>query len=71
MRDRHWDKVRELVKSDFQINDELSLGNIYGLQLSSMADDIEEITDQAVQEARMEKQLNTVSDFWKDIIFDF
>ena len=71
MRDRHWDAIRDKVKTDFQINDQLLLKNIWDLQLTKIAEDVEEITDQAVQEARMEKQLKAIAEFWKDIKFDF
>lgn len=71
MRDRHWDMIREKSKSDFVIDDKLILKNIYDLNLGAIADDVEEITDQAVQEAKMEKTLKAIAEFWKDIEFDF
>lgn len=71
MRDRHWDAIREKCKTEFTIDDNLLLKFIWDLQLTKIAEDVEEITDQAVQEARMEKQLNAIAEFWKDIKFDF
>jgi len=71
MRDRHWKAIKEKVQREFEINDSLLLKDIYDLQLGNIADDVEEITDQAVQEARMEKQLNQIEALWKDVNFDF
>jgi len=71
MRVRHWDAVREKCKSDFQIDDKLKLNDIYKLNLGKIQEDIEEITEQAVQEAKMEKTLKQVSDFWNEIKFEF
>lgn len=71
MKDRHWQQVKDKVATDFELNDSLKLQFIWDLNIGKYQDDVEEITDQAVQEARMEKQLNTIADFWKDIAFDF
>lgn len=71
MKDRHWDQVRDKCNTQFNIDGNLTLEFIYDLNLGKIQDDVEEITEQAVQEARMEKQLITISDFWKDIEFDF
>ena len=45
--------------------------DIWNLKLTNIAEDVEEICDQAMQEARMEKQLHDIQEFWKDIKFDF
>ena len=57
MRDRHWDMIREKVGSNFTIDDNLYLRNIYELNLNKYKEDVEEITDQSRQEAKMEKTL--------------
>jgi len=41
------------------------------LQLHRYQEDVEEITDQARQEAKMEKTLAKLDDTWKDVEFDF
>jgi len=47
MRERHWDMIREKVKSNFVIDHNLRLSHIYDLELGKYAEDVEEITDQA------------------------
>lgn len=64
MRERHWDMVREKVKANFVIDANLKLEDIYNLNLGKYAEDVEEITDQANQEAKMEKTLNAIEAFW-------
>jgi dynein heavy chain len=41
------------------------------LNLNKYAEDVEETTDQAKQEAKMEKTLNKLNETWKDIKFQF
>ena len=71
MRPRHWDAVKALVKADFKIDDSLILKTIYDLNLGKHSDDVEEITDQAGQEARMEKTLKEFEEFWVNVDYDF
>lgn len=71
MRERHWDMVRTKSNSSFVIDENLRLSDIYDLDLGKIAEDVEEITDQANQEANMEKNLNNIEEFWVDIKFDF
>jgi dynein heavy chain len=71
MRDRHWNAIRAKVKSNFQVDDSLLLQDVYNLNLQDYKEDVEEITDQAKQEAKMEKTLAKLEEIWKDIKFDF
>ena len=71
MRDRHWDMIREKVQSNFVIDDKLYLKDIYELNLNKYKEDVEEITDQSRQEAKMEKTLGILKERWVDIIFEF
>jgi len=71
MRDRHWDAIRTKVKSNFVVDDKLILKDIYCLNLQDYKEDVEEITDQAKQEAKMEKTLAKLEETWKDIAFEF
>lgn len=43
--ERHWKKLKELVKSDFEINENLQLRTVWDLELYLYKDGIEEITD--------------------------
>jgi dynein heavy chain len=49
----------------------LLLKDIYDLNLGKYQDDVEEITDQAKQEAKMEKTLAKIEVIWKDVLFEF
>jgi len=71
MRQRHWDDLKAKVGQDFTIDDSLLLQDIYNLKLGKYAEDVEEITDQAKQEAKMEKTLAKLEEIWKDIMFEF
>lgn len=71
MRDRHWDDLKSKVGQQFTIDDNLILKDIFDLNLGKYADDVEEITDQAKQESKMEITLAKIEVGWKDILFDF
>lgn len=71
MRDRHWNAIRTKVKSNFVVDDKLLLQDVYNLNLGEYKEDVEEITDQAKQEAKMEKTLAKLEETWKDIKFEF
>lgn len=71
MRDRHWNAIRAKVKSNFVVDDKLLLQDVYNLNLGDYKEDVEEITDQAKQEAKMEKTLAKLEETWKDIKFEF
>lgn len=53
------------------IDDNLFLKDIYELNLNKYKEDVEEITDQSRQEAKMENTLNKLQQTWVDIIFEF
>lgn len=67
---RHWKKLKDLVKKEFEVSQELLLEIIWDLKLFDYKDGIEEITDQAKQELKMEKSLKKIIDFWRDIEFE-
>lgn len=71
MRERHWDDLKNKVGQQFTIDDNLLLKDVYELNLGKYQEDVEEITDQAKQEAKMEKTLAKLEDIWKDVLFEF
>jgi len=71
MRTRHWDDLKKKINAQFTIDDKLLLKDIYDLNLGKYQEDVEEITDQAKQEAKMEKTLARLEETWKDVIFEF
>lgn len=52
---RHWKKVKDTVKQDFEVGDALPLKLIWNLRLFDYKETIEEITEIAKNEAKMEK----------------
>jgi dynein heavy chain len=71
MRDRHWDKLKEKLGVQFEINDSLKLQFIFELKLGNYQEDVEEITDQAANEAKMEDLIARLETDWKPIKFVF
>lgn len=45
MRDRHWDALRAEVQKDFQVDDKLTLRDVFNLNLNKHSEAVEEITD--------------------------
>lgn len=71
MRERHWNDLKKKIKANFTIDENLLLKDIYDLNLGKYQEDVEEITDQARQEAKMEKTISKLKETWKDICFEF
>jgi dynein heavy chain len=71
MRDRHWDDLKKKINVQFTIDDKLLLRHVFELKLGDHAEEIEEITDQAKQEAKMQKTLAKLEESWKDVEFVF
>lgn len=71
MRERHWDAIRAKVQVNFVVDNKLLLRDVYNLNLNKYQEDVEEITDQARQEAKMEKTLAKLNEVWKDVKFVF
>ena len=53
------------------MNEKLTLRDVFNLNLNKYQEDVEEITDQARQESKMEKTLVKLEETWKDIVFEF
>jgi dynein heavy chain len=71
MRDRHLDMIKDKLGVQFTIDESLLLRDIYNLNIGKYQEDVEEITDQARQEAKMEKTLAKLDGTWNDIEFEF
>jgi dynein heavy chain len=63
--------IQEKVGVKLEVNNSLLVKDVYDLNLVKIQEDVEEITDQAKQEARMEKTLAKLEENWKDIKFEF
>jgi len=67
MRSRHWDLTKKIVGQDFTLpmdDSAMTVGVMLGLQLHLYAGELEELSDQSMKEAKMEKQLGTVPFFF-------
>lgn len=71
MRIRHWNAIRKKVGVEFDDPEKLSLKDIFALNLNKYQEDVEEIADQAKQEAKMEKTLKKLQETWSNIKFQF
>jgi len=45
MRERHWNAIKTKVKTNFVVDSNLLLSDIYNLNLGDYKEDVEEITD--------------------------
>ena len=64
MRERHWSALKKAIKKDFNVDDKLTLRDVFNLNLNQQSETVEENTDQAKQEARMEKTLNKLEEIY-------
>lgn len=70
MRERHWDMIRKKV-GNFADPNTLALKDIFNLNLNKYAEDVLDTTEQAKQEAKMEKTLAKLTGIWKEVKFQF
>ena len=67
MRPRHWDQMRKAAKKDFEDplqNPKQQLKDILALDMHLFAGEVEDISDQALKEEKMEKQLAILKENW-------
>lgn len=73
MRPRHWKLLMKASKATNFIppcdNDKMLLGELLGLDLHKLSNEVEEICDQAVKEEKMEITLEQIEGRWSKIIF--
>lgn len=66
MRERHWDRVRKAMGTEFDENSpEFNLEAIYAMQMHMFAEDINEISNAATMELQIEKGLEAIRNTWK------
>lgn len=71
MRDRHWQQIKDKVGKEFTVDSNLTLREVYNLNLNKYAEDVEEVTEQAKAEAKMEKTLKKLDETWRVVEFQF
>lgn len=69
MKDRHWEKISEIVGFPLRADADLTLAKIIDLGLEEYIPRFEVISDSATKENNLEKNLNKMINEWKDIEF--
>lgn len=72
IRDRHWEEVMEITKSQFDFQgDDFRLQSLLDIGLVAKKDEIEEVTDGADKQLKIEKNLLDIDERWKSARFSF
>ncbi|KAH8043931.1 hypothetical protein JL722_14954 [Aureococcus anophagefferens] len=72
MRPRHWDLLRKATGKEFTPpyeDEDLQLGGLLSLNLHEFNADVEEICDQATKEEKIEVNLESLTERWRQIEF--
>ena len=72
IRPRHWEEIIEMCKTDIPFeSEEFTLAQLLEAPLLQFKDDIEDITDSADKQFKLEKALNEeITAFWEEAEFD-
>ncbi|KAF4726241.1 hypothetical protein FOZ62_001950 [Perkinsus olseni] len=71
MRDRHWNQLMDVTGTTFTKGPEFCFKDLLDLELYKFADDVSEIVDQSVKEAKIEKKLSTIRTTWTKLTLEF
>ena len=72
IRDRHWEEVMVITKSQFDFQGEdFRLQSLLDIGLVAKKDEIEEVTDGADKQLKIEKNLLDIDERWKSARFSF
>src|SRR5690606_7636073 len=71
IKDRHWDEVMELTGTTFDVHGDFKLQTLLELRMEEYKESIEEITDGADKQAKIERGLMEISDIWATTDFNF
>lgn len=66
MKDRHWEKVSEIVGFPIKVDSELTLAKIIDYGLDDYIEKFESISEAATKENNLEKNLNKMIAEWAD-----
>ncbi|XP_050309816.1 dynein axonemal heavy chain 7 [Anthonomus grandis grandis] len=69
MKERHWEKVSEIVGFPIKVDDELTLEKIIDYGLNDYIEKFEAISEAATKENNLEKSLNKMIGEWTDMEF--
>jgi len=71
MRDRHWTQLMTVTQKTFDKGPEFCFKDLTDLQLHEFAEDVSEIVDQSVKEAKIDKKLKTIQSVWSKMPVTF
>lgn len=72
IRDRHWEEVMQITKSTFDFSGpDFRLQSLLDIDLVSHRDEIEEVTDGADKQLKIEKNLEEIEERWRTARFAF
>lgn len=69
MKERHWEKVSEIVGFPIKVDDDLTLEKIIDYGLDDYIEKFEAISEAATKENNLEKNLNKMKAEWQDMEF--
>lgn len=69
LKERHWEKVSEVIGFPLRVNEELTLAKIFDYGLEEYVPKFQLISDSATKENILEKELNGMINEWKDLKF--
>lgn len=70
LKDRHWEKISEIVGFPMRVTDDLTLAKILDYGLEEYVAKFEAISDSATKENDLETRLNAMMAEWKDMRFE-
>merc|ERR1719506_1704282 len=71
MRPRHWSQLMDLCGKNVTVTNDITLRDMWNMELHKAPEAVEEITDQAKQEAKMEVTLAKLQNNWVNVEFGF
>ena len=69
MKDRHWEKISEIVGFPIIADDELTLAKIVDYGLDDYVEKFEAVSEAATKENNLEKNLSKMKSEWMDVEF--
>eukprot|EP01028_Stygiella_incarcerata_P004265 TRINITY_DN1920_c0_g2_i1.p1 TRINITY_DN1920_c0_g2~~TRINITY_DN1920_c0_g2_i1.p1 ORF type:complete len:4143 (+),score=1128.32 TRINITY_DN1920_c0_g2_i1:148-12576(+) len=70
LRDRHWEEISEVAGETIYPSEEMTLTNLLSLKLLDKMDQIQDISDVASKEYRLERALDKMQTEWKPVAFE-
>ena len=70
--DRHWKCFKKIIGEEFEVNDTMKLSILWDFNIFSneYKEKIEELTEKATQERKIETDLSKIKELWSTIMFE-